>query len=96
MCLLMTLAAALAVSLLWYYKNKKWGEDMKLAILALMYWSAALMWTVDGFFRLADGEPFLEFSRDDAWLGLLAVASGLAVYLVLKFSPFFLREKGRE
>jgi hypothetical protein len=83
MCLLMTLAAALVASLVWYGKRRSNSESgMKLETLSLMYWGAALMWMVDGFFNLAEGEPFLELSLDDTLLGLLVVFSGLVVYVV--------------
>ncbi|MDR3086838.1 MAG: hypothetical protein LBU45_02645 [Azoarcus sp.] len=81
MCLLMTLAAALAASLAWYRKRR---NGMKLETLSLMYWGAALMWMVDGFFRLAEGEPFLKITLDDALLGLLVVVSGLVAWIVLR------------
>ncbi|MDR1936610.1 MAG: hypothetical protein LBS49_13725 [Candidatus Accumulibacter sp.] len=86
MCLLMTIAAAMAASLAWYFKGRDGGT--KLETLSLMYWGAALMWMVDGFFRLAEGEPFLEISRDDALLGLLVAASGLIAWLALRYSPW--------
>jgi len=82
MCLLMTLVAALAASLAWYPRRRNSGT--KLETLCLMYWGAALMWLVDGFFRLAEDEPFLELTLDDALLGLLVVASGLIAWFVLR------------
>ena len=48
-----------------------------------MYWGAALMWTVDGFFRVAEGEPFLDLSVNDALLGLLIVICGLVAWLLI-------------
>jgi hypothetical protein len=78
----MTLAAALAASLAWYSKSRSSGSGKGLETLSLMYWGAALMWMVDGFFSLAEGEPFFDLSFDDALLGLLVVASGLVVYVV--------------
>jgi hypothetical protein len=86
MCLLMTLAAAIAASLAWYCKGRNGAT--KLDTLALMYWGAALMWMVDGFFSLAEGEPFLELTRDDALLGLLVTAAGLIVHFLLRFHPW--------
>ena len=41
------------------------------------------MWMVDGFFNLAEGEPFLELTADDASLGLLVVVAGLLVYFLM-------------
>jgi hypothetical protein len=86
MCLLITLAAAVAASLAWYSMGR--GGGTKLDTLALTYWGAALMWMVDGFFRLAEGEPFLELTLDDALLGLLAAAAGLVLWLALRCQPW--------
>jgi hypothetical protein len=82
----MTLAMAVAASLVWYFKGRSGGT--KLDTLALAYWGAALMWMVDGFSRLAEGEPFLELTRDDALLGLLVAAAGLIGYFLLRFNPW--------
>ena len=81
MCLLLTLVAAVVASLVWYRRDRK--GRVQLETLCLMYWGAALMWMVDGFFNLAEGEPFLELTADDASLGLLVVASGLIVYFLM-------------
>jgi hypothetical protein len=82
----MTLAAAIAASFAWYFRGRNSG--MKLDTLGLMYWGAVLMWMVDGFFNLAENEPFLELTLDDAFLGLLVVAAGLVMWLVLRYSPW--------
>ena len=81
MCLLLTLVAAVVTSLVWHHKERR--DRAKLETLNLMYWGAALMWMMDGFFRLAEGEPFLELTADDASLGLLVVVSGLIVYFLM-------------
>jgi hypothetical protein len=81
MCLLMTLAAAIAASLAWYFRG---NGKTRFDTLSLMYWGAALMWMVDGFFRLAEDEPFLDLTRDDALLGLLVVAAGLGACQALR------------
>lgn len=79
MCLIITAVAALAASILWYFRSggKKWGT------LALMYWGAALMWTVDGIFSVLEGGGFFDLSAGDALLGLVVVLCGLAAWLVL-------------
>lgn len=86
MCLLITLAAAMAASLVWYFNRRNGGTTLE--ILCLTYWGAALMWMVDGFFRLAEDEPFLEITLDDALLGLLVTASGLIAYFVFRYPPW--------
>ncbi|MDR2452421.1 MAG: hypothetical protein LBE85_11800 [Candidatus Accumulibacter sp.] len=86
MCLLITLAAAMAASLVWYCNRRKGGATLE--ILSLMYWGAAMMWMVDGFFRLAEGEPFLEITLDDTLLGLLVAVSGLIACFALRHHPW--------
>lgn len=56
-----------------------WGS------LALAFWGASLMWCVDGFANLAEGEPFIELTdpalmADDALLGFVVVAAALALW----------------
>lgn len=81
MCLLITALAAVITTLVWYFKGS--GEKLRLETLALMYWGATLMWLVDGFFLLSEGEPFLDTSWDDALLGFVIVLSGLVVWTAL-------------
>ena len=98
MTLVITFLAAAIVTALWYAKAP--NNDMRLGTLALMYWGATLMWCVDGFACLAEGEGFIEITDtaamlDDAVLGLLVVAVGLAawaIYLVAKDPTKVLRK----
>ncbi len=80
MCLLITAAAALTATLLWYFLFPQ--KELRLSMLSLVYWGAALMWTVDGFFAVAEGEWFLDLSANDALLGLVVVLCGLVVWLI--------------
>lgn len=79
MCLIITALAAVAATLLWYYKPEQ-RRSANLGMLPLMYWGAALMWSVDGVFSLAAGEDFLDLSGNDALLGLLVVVCGLLAW----------------
>jgi hypothetical protein len=81
MCLMITLLAAVISTIVWYVKLPE--SKLKLGTLSLMYWGAALMWTVDGFFCVAEGEPFLDLSLNDALLGILIVICGLAAWLLM-------------
>jgi hypothetical protein len=81
MCLIITAFAAVIATLVWYFKAH--DSRIKLGALALMYWSAALMWIVDGFFAVAAGEAFLDLSADDALLGLVIVLCGLTAWVVM-------------
>ena len=90
MTLVITLLAAAIATIAWYAVAP--DNKLRLGVLALMYWGAALMWTVDGINGLIEGEGFIEIADtaamlDDAILGLVVVAVGLAawaVYLVVK------------
>ena len=98
MTLVITFLAASIVTALWYAKAP--NNDMRIGTLALMYWGATLMWCVDGLACLAEGEGFIEIvdtaaMLDDAVLGLLVVAAGLAawaIYLVVKDPKKVLRK----
>lgn len=58
-----------------------------------MYFGAALMWSVDGFFALAQGEPFLEISMNDALLGVTVVLCGALLFAVYSAFRFFKSKK---
>ena len=49
----------------------------------LMFWGAALMWSVDCVHSLMEGEGLFDLSREDALLGAIILAAGLAVFGVL-------------
>lgn len=90
MTLIITLLAAAIATIAWYVAGH--NNQMKIGVLALMYWGAGLMWTVDGIASLLEGEAFIEIADhatmiDDALLGLVIVTTGLiawALYLLLK------------
>jgi hypothetical protein len=94
MCLILTACAAVAATLMWRMKK---DSSLKLHVLALIYWGAALMWSVDGFFALSEGKPFVEISLSDTLLGILVVIGGLAawaIYVMLRqLDKTFLRRK---
>lgn len=76
MCLILTFAAAIITSAL-YFLCPGISEKFSLEYLTLMYWGASLMWTVDGFFRLMEGENFFDLSVNDSLLGVLIITCGL-------------------
>ncbi len=77
MCLILTFIAAIITTLLYFF-NPKTSARFSLEYLALMYWGASLMWSVDGFFRLMEGESFFELTMNDTLLGILIIFCGLA------------------
>ena len=98
MTLVITLCAAAIATIAWYATAP--NSKLHLGVLALMYWGASLMWTVDGINGLIEGEGFIEITDtaamfDDAVLGLLVVIIGLAawaIYLVAKDPKRVLRK----
>ena len=83
MCELMTIAAAVAFTA-WHFANRSRGRRGNAVFTAmLMFWGAALMWAVDCVANAMDGEGLLDFSREDAVLGAIIVAAGVAVFAVL-------------
>lgn len=80
MCLIMTVFAAVAATIVWYFKLN--DRKYKMGTLALMYWGASAMWFVDCIFSAADGEKFFNLSLNDAILGLVIIAAGLIVWLI--------------
>ena len=83
MCELMTIAAAVAFTAL-YFSARRAGRPAKaLFTTMLMFWGAALMWSVDCVGSAMEGEGLLDLSREDAILGGIILAAGVAVYAVL-------------
>ena len=83
MCEIMTIVAALAFTLL-YFRGKRQGRPSSAAFTTmLMFWGAALMWSVDCVANAMEGEGLFDLSREDAVLGAIILAAGLAVFGVL-------------
>ncbi len=84
MTLLITLLAAIAATAVW---RRRPSGRFSAGMLALIYWGAAIMWTVDEAFVIVSqgiagrtGDP--AGLLDDALLGLSVVALGLIIWLV--------------
>ena len=80
MCLIITAVAAEISTLIWYLNDNR--KELKLAMLMYMFFGATIMWLIDGFYCLAEGEAFLDLSADDAALGVVVVICAVAVWLV--------------
>jgi hypothetical protein len=74
----MTIIAAVVFTALWAKMRKQ-----SLLTTTLMFWAAALMWSVDGVASVLDGEAFFDISREDTVLGAIIILCGLAVFAVL-------------
>ena len=86
MTLLTCIFAAIISTILWYRGAPK--NEMKLHILCYLYWGASLMWMVDAVFEYleAGAEFFAPAPLDmlnDFFLGLVVVALGLIIWLVI-------------
>ena len=85
MTLLITLFAAISVTLVWYLSSK--ARKLGLGTLCLAFWGASLMWLVDAVAEyIREGENYFTPAGadmlNDAFLGLSVVALGLAVWVV--------------
>ena len=83
MCELMTIAAALVFTALYFVGRRRGRPNQAIFTTMLMFWGAALMWSVDCVANAMDGEGLLDMSREDTLLGGIIVVAGLAVFAVL-------------
>ena len=91
MCELMTIAAALVFTALYFVGRRRGCPNQAIFTTMLMFWGAALMWSVDCVANAMDGEGLLDMSREDTLLGGIIVVAGLAVFAVLSMSGRFMR-----
>jgi hypothetical protein len=87
MTLIITAVAAIVVTII-RFALPTLADRLHLGALALMYWGATLMWSVDGIASLVEGEAFVELAdtaamADDALLGLCVLVLGLLAWLVV-------------
>ena len=86
MTLLVTVFAAIISTIIWY-KTAPDGQ-MKVGVLALMYWGASLMWMADAIFEYSElgagyFTPAPADMLNDLFLGLSVVALGLIIWLII-------------
>ena len=85
MTLLITVFAAVTVTLIWYISEK--ARRMMTGPLCLAFWGASLMWLVDAVMEYIDSgaEFFSPSGKDmlnDAFLGISVVALALTVWVI--------------
>ena len=86
MCELLTIAAAVAFTAI-YFIGRRNGKTSRPAFTTmLMFWGAALMWSVDCVANKLDGEPLLDMSSEDLTLGVIILGAGLLVYAALSLA----------
>ena len=81
MCELMTIAAAIVFTVLYF----KVLRTPAVLTTMLMFWGAALMWSVDCVHSAMEGEGLFDLSLEDTYLGLIILAFGLAFFGVMLF-----------
>ena len=83
MCELMTITAAIIFTVLYF----KVLRTPAVFTTMLMFWGAALMWSVDCVHSaMEEGLPgLLDLSFEDMYLGFIVLAFGLALFGVLLF-----------
>ena len=93
MCELMTIAAALVFTAIYFVGRSRGRTSQAVFTTMLMFWGAALMWGVDCVFEAVDGEGLFDISREDTILGFIILAAGLLVFgaLSLKERLFAVR-----
>ena len=79
MCELMTIAAALVFTALYF----TCARTKAVFTTMLMFWGAALMWSVDCVHSLMEDEGLLDLSREDTIRGFIIVGAGLVVFAAL-------------
>ena len=89
MCELMTIAAATLFTVLYFTVMR----TRAVFATMLMFWGAALMWSVDCVHSLMEGEGLFDLSREDAVLGAIVLAAGFAVFGVLSAREQFLSKR---
>ena len=86
MTLLLTVLAAVVVTIVWYTCEK--ARQIKVGILCYMFWGASIMWLCDAIFEYAElraeyFSPAIEDMVNDSFLGLSVIALALVIWLVI-------------
>ena len=79
MCELMTIGAAIFFTV-FYFRVLRTSAVFT---TMLMFWGAALMWSVDCVHSAMEGEGLFDLSVEDMYLGFIVLAFGLALFGVL-------------
>ena len=91
MCEMMTIAAALVFTAI-YFAGKRNGKELSAVFTTmLVFWGAALMWSVDCVANALEGEGLFDISVEDTVLGFIILAAGLLLFGVLSLKNRFVR-----
>ena len=91
MCELMTIGAAIFFTV-FYFRVLRTSAVFT---TMLMFWGAALMWSVDCVHSAMEGEGLFDLSVEDMYLGFIVLAFGLALFGVLLFAERLSIERNR-
>lgn len=83
MCELMTIAAALVCTTLYFAARRRGRGNSALFTVMLTFWGAALMWSVDCVANAMEGESLLDISVADTVLGCIVISAGMVLFAVL-------------
>ena len=89
MCEIMTIATALTFTTLYFIGKRKGKSNPALFTTMLMFWGAALMWSVDCVGNAMEGEGLFDMSQEDTLLGGIIIATGLLVFATLSLFDHF-------
>lgn len=86
MTLLLTVFAAIIVTIIWYTNDR--ARDLKIGALCYMFWGASLMWLCDAIFEYSElraeyFNPAVEDMINDSFLGMSVIALALVIWLVI-------------
>ena len=86
MTLLLTVFAAVVVTVVWYVNDT--ARKLKIGVLCYMFWGASLMWLVDAISEYIQVkaeffQPAVEDMINDSFLGLSVIALALIVWVII-------------
>ena len=85
MCEIMTIFAAVVFTAVHFALARHGRRSQAVFTTMLMFWGAALMWSVDCVAGALEGDPLFDLSSKDALLGVVVLAAGLMVFGALSF-----------
>ena len=85
MCEIMTILAALAFTAIYFFGKR----SQAVFTTMLMFWGAALMWSVDCVANKMEGEALFDMSHEDTLLGFIILGAGALTYGALALKERF-------
>ena len=80
MCEIMTIAAAIVFTAIYFVGKRNGKEHPAVFTTMLTFWGAALMWSVDCVANALEGEALFDISREDTVLGFIILGAGLLLF----------------